>query len=303
VTFDRRVATHNPRAAGATASDIAVSIDCNLAGVRRLAAKLRRVTGLLVRARVNPGHDVMWPRPWFYDPRETGRRHREPRVTRPLEHSYSSAIPGSVLETSEVRWFAHGPLPAALLTWFTAGGRLGVEERRTDVYQRRSGTTVGVKRRWGRTLEVKVLERTGPEIALAGGLRGTCEEWRKWRPGNGATFSSGAVPWLSVQKSIVTRSFLLPGDGRAEPVGEPDRRLPGCDVELAAVNVRGLRAWTYAFEAFGPAEHRLAALRMAAEAVVCTTPYPPAFRECFDHNAGYPAWLDTLENSQAATAI
>lgn len=44
VTFDRRVAVHDLRAAGATESDVAASFDRDLAGVRRLAAKLRRVT-------------------------------------------------------------------------------------------------------------------------------------------------------------------------------------------------------------------------------------------------------------------
>lgn len=223
-------------------------------------------------------------------------------MTRPLEHSYSSALPGSTLDTCEVRWFCHAPLPPALIAWFTAGGRLGIAEQRNDLYQRRAGATVGVKRRCGRTLEVKVLQSSGPEITLPGGLSGTCEEWRKWEPGNGATPSSKAVPWIVVQKSIVTRSFVLSGEGIAVPVSEPDRRLPGCDVELASVAVGATQAWTYAFEAFGPSERRLAALRIAAETVAGTTPYPPAFRESFDRNAGYPAWLDTLPSQRVAAA-
>jgi hypothetical protein len=201
-----------------------------------------------------------------------------------------------------VRWFARGTLPAPLLTWFTAGGRFGVYEQRTDIYQLRPHATFGIKRRSGRTLEVKVLLSSGPEITLPGGVCGTCGEWRKWQPGNGANLVTQAVPWIGVQKTIVTRSFALPDNGVAVPVSEPDRRLPGCDVELASVTVGGTQAWTYAFEAFGPEEHRLAALRAAAGAVVHATPYPPGFWESFDCNGAYPTWLEALQNHEAVAA-
>ncbi len=224
-------------------------------------------------------------------------------MTRSLEHNYTSAIPGTILDTCEVRWFARGPMPGGMVSWFTAGGRFGVGEQRTDLYQRRPGTTVGVKRRSGTTLEVKVLQSRGPDISMPDGPGGCCEAWRKWQPRSGAALSSGTVSWIAVAKSIVTRSFVLPGDGgMAAPVSEPDRRLPGCDVELAAVTVGGTRAWTYAFEAFGPAQHRLTALRIAAEAVARTTPYPPGFWARLDCNAGYPAWLDVLQPHEAVAA-
>lgn len=223
-------------------------------------------------------------------------------MTRPLEQSHTTAVTGTVFDTCEVRWFAEGSLPRALVSWFTAGGQFGVAEQRTDLYQMRGGTMMGVKRRSGLDLEVKVLQKTGAGLTLPGGLTGAWEAWRKSHPGNGTTFTSGAMPWVAVAKSIVTRSFVLPGNGRVASVEDPDRRLPGCDVELADVSVGGTQAWTYAFEAFGPAEHRLAALRIAAEAVARSTPYPPAFVEGLECNASYPAWLSTLRSVGAEAA-
>jgi hypothetical protein len=61
VTFDRRVAMHNLRAVGATESDMAASFDRDLAGVRRLAAKLRRVTRLDERELVRRRHLTIEP--------------------------------------------------------------------------------------------------------------------------------------------------------------------------------------------------------------------------------------------------
>lgn len=186
------------------------------------------------------------------------------------------------------------------MTWFTGGGRLGVTESRIDLYQRRPGTTVGVKRRDGFVLEVKVLQRNGRVVSLSGGLTGTCQEWRKWRPVS-AVGEPWRGTWIDVHKSIVTRSYALARDGGALPVDEPDHRRAGCDVELVAVRVGDVEAWGYAFEAYGPRDRRDAALQAAGEAITATTPYPPGFAGLLANETGYPGWLDALPATQRAT--
>ena len=62
------------------------------------------------------------------------------------------------LETTELRWFGTGPVPGDVASWFTHDGRVGSVEDRTDLYRCDGRSDLGVKRRAGTTLELKVRE-------------------------------------------------------------------------------------------------------------------------------------------------
>jgi len=129
----------------------------------------------------------------------------------------------TVLDTSEVRWFAGGLPPRAVVDWFTCGGMVGTLEERCDTYQLHRLHDIGVKRRSRTSLEVKVRREIGDPLALAPGLAATFEEWRKWSPRLGDPMSpSSDTPWIDVEKAVLTRTFMLAHDevvGPAAPCG------------------------------------------------------------------------------------
>jgi hypothetical protein len=93
--------------------------------------------------------------------------------------SESRAIvwPGAAaLDTSEVRWFAPGPVPADVLAWFTRIAPIAIVDERCDTYLLHNVAGLGVESRSGRVLEVKQRHCTGPEIVVVQPIRCVCGE-------------------------------------------------------------------------------------------------------------------------------
>jgi hypothetical protein len=219
-------------------------------------------------------------------------------------HSFGS-VP--ILDTSELRWFASGPLPLGVIAWFTCDGTLGTIEERTDVYQLHRLHDIGVKRRARDILEVKVRRSIGDDLAVTAGLAAPFEEWRKWSPFEGDPMTpSPDIPWIDVRKAVITRTFLLPDHEVVGPAPHVDDSLSGCDVEIAAVNVGGLESWTFGFEAFGPKSNRRRTVASSWDKLVAESGGYEHLGSHFQQAAGYPEWLaassSTLQANSAADA-
>ena len=198
-----------------------------------------------------------------------------------------------VFHTSEVRWFAVGPLPLAVQDWFTSGGTVGRVEDRHDTYQLHGLNEIGAKRRDRGTLEVKVRRTLGDTVVLGHGLEGRLEEWSKWDPGEGVgIWQSPDAPWIDVRKVVFTRSFMPTDQEIILPANHRVRLFAGCDIEVAAVTVDGIETWTLALEAFGPDTGRLRALMSAWGTLLARSPLSIDFGSSFDRACGYPEWLD-----------
>ncbi len=198
----------------------------------------------------------------------------------------------AVLDTSELRWFADGLPPRAVVDWFTCGGKVGTLEERCDTYQLHRLHDIGVKRRSRTTLEVKVRREIGGALTLAPGLTAPLEEWRKWSPTVGDPMSPSAdTPWIDIEKAVFTRTFMLGDSEVVGPAPHVDDTLSGCDVEIAAVTVAGIDAWSLAFEAFGPKMHRNRVVRAAWTMLVDSSGAPEQLGSYFAFVAGYPEWL------------
>jgi len=135
----------------------------------------------------------------------------------------------SVVDTTELRWFVPGPLPADIAGWFR--GSTGVSEERYDTYLLGGRRDTGVKRRFRQTLELKVRQSLEERVELGDGLTGPLEVWRKWSPADGPDDVIGG-PWVDVHKSVVKRRFSIDGTEIVFSSDLPAAR-PGCDVELA----------------------------------------------------------------------
>ena len=193
----------------------------------------------------------------------------------------------SVLDTTEIRWFVPGPLPADIAGWFR--GSTGVSEERYDTYLLGGRRDTGVKRRFRQTLEVKVRQSLEERVELGDGLTGPLEVWRKWSPADDPDDDVIDGPWVDVHKSIVKRRFSIDG---TENVFSSDLPAagPGCDVEVAGVTVGAVRAWTFAFAAFGSPATRRDAL-LAAWSALVAAPFPATFGPRDSRAMGYPEWL------------
>ena len=194
----------------------------------------------------------------------------------------------SVLDTTELRWFVPGPTPPDVDALFS--GSTGIHEQRCDTYLLDGRHDVGVKRRSRELLEVKVRQSLDGRIQLGAGLDGQLEVWRKWSPVEGLV-DDGSVPrWGDVCKSIVKRRFSVNG---SETTFLPNAHLAsaGCDIEVAAVSVGAVHAWTFALEAFGPRSTRRGSLLASFQALLGAAPRPESFRLCAGRAMGYPEWL------------
>ena len=220
---------------------------------------------------------------------------------------------GGYLDTSELRWFGSGPLPPEVEDWFTGANFVGTREHRRDLYQLTGLTDVGVKRRSGRTVEAKIRMAVGPRMAIGHGLEATFDQWRKWRPSEGdAIWPTRQARWVAVDKTVLTRTIAdtdsgyAGDDGGASDSGNAGddgaaAMVAGCDVELAAITIGGLEAWTFGLEAFGPQAQRGRAAISAWEQVVAEVGEPRDLGSRFDLADGYPAWLQ-LVTTQGGSA-
>ena len=201
----------------------------------------------------------------------------------------SPSVP--VLDTSEVRWFAEGLPPDTVVDWFTSSGAAGTLEERCDTYQLHRLHDIGVKRRARTSLEVKVRRGIGDPLVVAPGLVAPFEEWRKWSPGLGDPMSpSEGTPWIDVDKAVLTRTVSADHEV-VGPALHVDDQLSGCDVEIVAVTVAGVEAWSFAFEAFGPKRYRSRAVRSAWEMLIDTSGAAEELSADLTFAGGYPEWL------------
>jgi hypothetical protein len=194
----------------------------------------------------------------------------------------------SVLDTTELRWFVRGPLPADIRGWFTDS--TGVAEERCDTYLLDGRVDIGVKRRFRETLEVKVRQSLDGRIQFGEGLAGSLEVWRKWSPAEGLVDDGSHGQWVDVCKSIVKRRFSIDGTEVAFSSDTPVAGA-GCDIEVAGVAVGGTQWWTFAFAAFGPPATRRDALLASWHGLVAAAPCPEPFGARTGRVMGYPELL------------
>ena len=193
-----------------------------------------------------------------------------------------------VLDTTELRWFVPGPLPAEMVGWFA--GSSGVPEERSDTYRLDGRGDIGVKRRFRETLELKVRQSLGGWVEVDQGLAGSLEVWRKWSPAEGLVENGDDWSWVDVGKSVVKRRFST--DGTEIPfTSDPHAAGSGCDIEVAGVTVGAVEAWTLAFAAFGPPATRRDALLASWRALSTGAPCPESFLPGTGQAMGYPEWL------------
>jgi hypothetical protein len=197
--------------------------------------------------------------------------------------------PSAPFDTTEVRWFAAGPLPDALVQWFAASGEPTLVETRRDAYLAAGSHGVGQKRRNYGPFEVKRRLRYGEFVHLSDALTGRLEEWRK-------LVEIQPVPtagdrWADVNKVVLTRTYRLRSDGQVVRARERDISVPGCDIELASVSVAGIDAWTFAFEAWGPSDRRRDVLDQAADLFIVASGLPAELTSHLSADMGYPEWL------------
>ncbi len=193
-----------------------------------------------------------------------------------------------VLDTTELRWFVPGSLPAEVGVWFT--GSTGLLEERIDTYRLDGRDDIGVKRRFKQTVELKVRQSLDGRIEFGGGLAGSLEVWRRWSPAEHLVEHGVVERWVDVHKSVMKRRFLLDGTEVAfSPVVKATGA--GCDVEVASVTVDDDHSWTFAFAAFGPPETRQEALLSSWQALVDASPCPEPFEPRTARAMGYPEWL------------
>jgi len=202
-------------------------------------------------------------------------------------------------DTTEIRWIAEGHLPSDVEAWFTRGGTTGVVEERCDTYRIDGRAERGVKLRFRETLEVKVRQAVGEYVIPGLGLIGRVEMWRKWSPVEGVVDTGGEVPWLDVCKIVIKRRFFLDGDGDEILPSNLERATTGagCDVEVAAITVGDIEAWTFAFAAFGPTSSREHAIVTAWQALVADGSCPERLAAAFGPSSSYPEWLAPVARS------
>jgi len=211
---------------------------------------------------------------------------RDAQVAEPTQPHRPDGL--SVLDTTELRWFVPGPLPADVRDWFT--GSTGVAEQRCDTYLLTGRRDIGVKRRFREMLEYKVRQSLDERIELGEGLAGSLEVWRKWSPAEGLVEDGIDGRWVDVHKSIVKRRFSMDGTEIAFS-SDPQVTGAGCDIEVAEVTVGAVQVWTFAFAAFGPPATRRDALLASWQALADPTPCPEPFGPRTGRAIGYPQWL------------
>lgn len=198
----------------------------------------------------------------------------------------------TIVDTTEMRWFADGPLPLTVVNWFAGPGSMAVIEKRVDTYRIDGRDDAGLKRRFRRTLELKVRLDIAEVFPLEPELAAPLEEWRRWSPADDEVELHEPETWIDVHKVVYKRRFVGTGTEVAWASRLPTAPDGGCDVEVTSVRVGDVAAWTLALAAFGPAERRRAALGVAWRAIGRADERPddlvPALREA----SGYPEWLN-----------
>jgi len=195
------------------------------------------------------------------------------------------------LQTVEVRWFQDGRCPAATANWFHSGLWVSEPERRTDEYlQLAHRDDIGVKRRAGVQLDLKLRTGAPTGVVLPDGLKGPVEAWTKWSFPLGSGVSlPGDGSWTPVEKLRWSRVYAANEAGVAVAVPAGTTSLSGCAAELVELTIGTRRAWGFGFEAFGDGD-LAEVLAATSHAVVADTPLGDiTFTVRGTHS--YPAWL------------
>jgi hypothetical protein len=166
-----------------------------------------------------------------------------------------------MLVTTELRWFAAGPLPDALNTWFekSAWGSYAQSqpssETRTDRYLCLPCEFLNVKFRQGK-LEAKWRQAVVETLILPQGSQGQLERWVKWSDQVVAEedWLSQAIAdsgdWVEVHKVRSQRFFSVdPESNQVTMSDQPPHN--GCSAELTELEVQQQAWWSLAFEAVG----------------------------------------------------
>jgi hypothetical protein len=212
----------------------------------------------------------------------------------PLRNGGAAGLTDGVLivDTTELRWFIDGGLPPDVMSCFTRGGTTGIVEERIDSYRIDRRCDMGVKRRFRTTLELKLRGSASDEIELDGGLGGRLEVWRKWSPADDLVEADRNCRWIDVHKTVVKRRFTADGD----EISFADNSLVttgvGCDVEIVAVAVAGIYAWSFAFAAYGPTATRQGSIAASWQALDVSAPLVERAAVTIGQSRGYPEWLD-----------
>lgn len=183
--------------------------------------------------------------------------------------------------------------PSDVVAWISAGGTAGTTEHRSDTYYLNGLHDVGLKRRFGSMAEVKIRGAVGPPVVLGAGLEAPLEEWSKRPVADGdQVWDVPDSHWIDVNKTILTRTFMLADGEMVGPASRAGEMLAGCDVEIATVTMGAVEAWTLAFEAFGPRQDRRAAILDSWRMLAGEADLPPDLGSRLGCVAGYPQWLD-----------
>jgi hypothetical protein len=195
------------------------------------------------------------------------------------------------LSTVEVRWFQDGRCPAAVAEWFHRGPRVGGPERRTDEYLLLPDRDdLGVKRRAGMQLDLKLRTATLAGVVLGDGFAGRVEAWTKWSfPLAPESVLPGDRSWVPVEKLRWPRLYSAGSGDTACSVAAGTFPSHGCTVELVEVAIGARHSWGFGFEAFGDGDlsQVLTATCRAFEADTPLGDITFALDDCY----GYPAWL------------
>ncbi len=191
---------------------------------------------------------------------------------------------GATYNSLELRWFMRGAIPESFLGSFESNGAVIVRERRKDSYWPLSRVDMGIKRRNGGPVEMKV-RRSARSWDMPSGSTVVSEQWNKWRPSR-LPIERRQGLWLDVDKQLLTRTF---GPSGHEVQGAADGRRPLCEVELANVTVASTTWWTVALEATGPATLQPSVLSAALDRL-----WSLGLERWLEGavNAGYPEWLE-----------
>ena len=213
------------------------------------------------------------------------------RTESPPETDTQPVPPGVTVDhTAELRWFFDGRLPDDVSSWFRGDDSAGLTETRRDSYRLDGQVDIGVKRRYGTILELK-LRQGPPQSLLHRGLEGQLEVWRRWSPADEMIYLNDDTTWVDIDKTVVKRRFAL--DGEETPLTEANRAMTGegCDAEVAMISVRDQPAWTFALAAFGPADRHHSLLLTAWEALVRERFLPRRLPLACANSCGYPEWM------------
>ena len=93
---------------------------------------------------------------------------------------------------------------------------------------------------------------------------------------------------------VLTRSFAHRGGRIPDEVANRELDLPACDIEIATIVTDDGPAWSFALEAWGPADMRRSLLDGSLTALIAAQSWPPeGFVAALALNMGYPEWLAT----------